>query len=130
MKSLINKDDWLKEVVNEHDLNSWNPEIEQCCTAQQFKLHLNGTPCDAWNTSAARVFVDHFLLTHSESYPDVWAVRRMVLKKTSAYIKSLIKSFREGRRSNDMKRTTRRAKNRQERKANVSTSKSFGCMVM
>lgn len=129
MKSLIQDDDWLKDVVSEHDLNNWNPETEECCTAQQFKLHLKGTPRDAWNTSAARVFTDHFLFTHSAQYPDVWAVRRMILRKTSAHVKSLIKAFREGRRGNEVKQAIRRAKNRQERKATVSTSKSFGCMV-
>lgn len=120
MKSLIKDDDWLKDVLSQHDLNNWNPEIEECCTAQQFKLHLNGTARNAWNVSAARVFADHFLINHSELYPDVWAVRRMVLKKTCAHIKSLIKAFREGQRGIDVNRATRRAKNRQERKANVS----------
>lgn len=127
MKGLIRQDDWLKEVINEHDLNNWNPEIEECCTAQQFRLHLAGTPCCPWNTSAARVFTDDFLKTHTEVYPDVWAVRRMVLRKTQAYIKSLIKAFRGNRRGKDLKDATRRAKNRRERKTNVSLSKQFGC---
>ncbi|KAF9642614.1 hypothetical protein BDM02DRAFT_3192944 [Thelephora ganbajun] len=103
MKGLIHEDDWLKEVVNEHDLNSWDLRTEQCCTAQQFKLHLT----------------DHFLSTHAQIYPDVWAVCRMVLKKTQAYIKSLIRTFCQNRHGDNLKLATRRAKNRWERKTNL-----------
>ena len=39
-----------------------------------------------WNTSAARVFTDSFLTTRSNTYRDIWPVRRMVLKKTRAYV--------------------------------------------
>jgi len=129
MKSLIHKDDWLKEVVSEHDLNSWNPDMENCCTAEQFKLHLKGTPCDPWNSSAARVFTDDFLLAHAGIYPDVWAVRAMVLRKTHAYIKSLIRAFREGNRGSNFKLAARKQKNKYERKAYVSPSERLNCMI-
>ena len=124
MKDLI-RGDWLKEVVTQHDLNDWNPDTGECCTAVQFKIHLKGTPCDPWNTSATRVFTNDFLRTHAEQYPDVWAVRRMVLKKTQAYIKSLIKAFREGLDGGPLKLAARRAKNRRERKTNVSPRGRF-----
>lgn len=130
MKSLIRKDDWLKEVVSEHDLNHWNPEIEECCTTQQFKLHLTGTPSDPWNSSAARVFTDDFLITHTELYPDVWAVRRMVLKKTRAYIKSLIRVFHQDNRGHATKQATKRAKNRYQRKADVSPLEQFSFVIL
>lgn len=120
MKELIHEDDWLKEVVNEEDVNRWDPRVEECCTADQFKLHLRGTARNAWNVSAARVFTDHFLVTHAELYPNVWAVRRMVLKKTAAYIKSLVRKFRQGNHSEDLRLAIKRAKNRRERKTNVS----------
>ncbi|KAF9642160.1 hypothetical protein BDM02DRAFT_3105986 [Thelephora ganbajun] len=119
MKGLIHEDDWLKEVINEHDLNNWNPEIEACCTAQQFKLHLVGTTCHPWNISATRVFADHFLTTHADKYPDVWGVHGMVLRKTRAYIKSLIRSFNQNRHGDDLKRATKQAKNQRERKTNL-----------
>lgn len=130
MKELIHQEDWLKEVVNEDDINNWNPEVEECCTAEQFKLHLRGTPCDLWNASATRVFADNFLRTHAETYPDVWAVRRMVLKKTTAYVKSLIRSFRENSRGGNLKLALRRAKNRRERKSNVSPPLQLGDEIL
>ena len=129
MRGLIHEDDWLKEVVHEHDLNNWNPEIEECCTADQFRLHLMGTPCDPWNSSAARVFANNFLHTHTETYPDVWAVRHMVLKKTRAFIKSIIKSFHQNRRGDALKGAAKRAKNRRERKTTVSPSKRLGSVM-
>src|ERR1700753_159231 len=86
MKGLFHNDDWLKEIVDEDELKNWNPQIEDCRTADQFKLHLGGTPCDSWNSSPCRVFASDFLRTYSELYPDVWPVRRMVLRKTKAYI--------------------------------------------
>ena len=119
MKDLV-RDDWLKEVVTQNDLNNWNPDTGECCTAEQFKINLKGTPGDPWNTSATRVFTNYFLRTHAERYPDVWAVCRMVLRKTQAYIKSLIKAFREGLRSGPLKLAAKRAKNRRERKTTVS----------
>lgn len=123
MRTLIHQDNWLKDVMNEHDLEDWDPTLRECCTADQFKLQLRGTPCCPWNASAARVFTDHFLQTHTEIYPDVWAVRRMVLRKTQACIKSLIRAFRQNGRSGDIKLALRRAKNRRERKTSVSPSK-------
>jgi len=121
MKQLINQDDWLKELVDDNELVRWDPKIQECCTPQRFKLHLGGTPCSAWNASACRVFVDDFLATHRTIYADVWAIRRVVLKKTQAYIKTLIRSFREKNRGENVKLAVRMAKNRRERKTNVST---------
>jgi hypothetical protein len=123
MKELIRKEDWLKELVNDYDINSWNSEVKECCTVDQFRLHFNGTPRSPWNFSAARVFTDHFLRTHPEIYPDVWAVRRMVLKKTQAHIKSLIRSFHDKDRGDNVKLAAKREKNRRERKTNVSPPK-------
>jgi hypothetical protein len=122
MKSLIRKEDWLKVVVREDELNNWNQDAQECCTPQQFRLHLLGTPSHPWNNSAIRVFAGDFLATHSDTYPDVWAVRRMVLKKTHAYVKSLIKAYRAGANGGELQRITRIAKNRRERKSNVSLS--------
>jgi hypothetical protein len=130
MRGLIRKVDWLKDVISENELNNWNPKVRECCTAQEFKLHLKGTPSNPWNASATRVFADHFLDTYSQIYPDVWAVRRMVLKKTRAYVKSLIKAYRESRRSDNLQLATKEAKNRRERKTNVSPSKRFGGAIL
>jgi hypothetical protein len=61
-------------------------------------------------------------------YPDVWAVRCMVLRKTRAYIKSLIKAHGESTRGGQLQLATKNAKNRRERKTNVSPL--FDVMVL
>jgi hypothetical protein len=122
MKSLIRQEDWLKVVICEDELNDWNQDAQECCTPQQFRLHLLGTPSHLWNNSAIRVFVGDFLATHSDTYSDIWPIRRMVLKKMQAYVKSLIKAYCAGVNGGELQQITRIAKNRRERKSNVSLS--------
>ena len=123
MKSLIRDDDWLKDTVSDQDIANWNPEFGDCCTADAFRLHLAGTTCNRWNESATRVFASDFLTKNADTYPDGWTVRSMVLKKTRAYIKTLIKKFRDhpSTQNEESKAEKKRVKNRRERKANVST---------
>ena len=120
MRSLIHENHWLKDTVPDQDIANWNPALGECCTAGEFRLHLAGTTCDAWNTSATRVFADDFLAKNTDIYPDTWTVRSMVLKKTKAYIKTLVKSFRDYPKSKEAKDAKKRAKSRRERKATVS----------
>lgn len=120
MAFLIPVDDWLEEVIYLDELNNWNPADRECCTARHFKLNLNGTPGDPWNASAARVFTNDFLLTHADLYIDVWPVRSMVLRKTRAHIKSLIKKFRLKHSTKAARDALKVAQNRRERKGTVS----------
>lgn len=122
MKSLIHEDDWLKDTVSDQDIADWNSQQpRECCTADTFRLHLTGTTCDRWNESATRVFTDDFLVKNADTYPDEWTVRCMVLKKTRAYIKTLIHCFRNAPKGKDAKDELRRAKSKYERKVGVST---------
>lgn len=121
MRSLIHTDDWLKDTVPDDDIADWDPKQEACCTAETFRLHLAGTTCDPWNASATCVFTDDFLLRNADTYPDDWTVCSMVLKKTKAHIKTLIKRFRDSPKNAAVKDEKRRTKNRRERKSNVST---------
>ena len=120
MKTLIPQAEWLQDVIHLDELQAWNPQAGPCCTPARFKLHLSGTPRNDWNISASRVFTDHFLITHSDSYEDTWEVYEMVLKKTQAYIKSLIKLYRQQFIGNDVVLKDRIAQRRYTRKVNVS----------
>ena len=95
MKALIPQENWLQNVISAEELHAWNPQTGPCCTPPTFKLNLGGTPLDEWNLSASRVFTDDFLTTHSASYDDTWENRQMVLKKSQAYIKTLIRLYRQ-----------------------------------
>jgi len=119
MASLIPQHEWLEDVIYLDELNQWDPADRKCCTARSFRLHLNGTPADLWNTSAARVFTDDFLLTHADLYPDVWPVRYMVLKKTRAHIKSLIRRYKLKHTTKPARDALKVMQNRRERKAAV-----------
>jgi len=120
MKTLIPERDWLKDVIHPDELQAWNPQAGPCCTPTSFKLNLKGTPLDDWNVSASRVFTDHFLATHPDSYNDTWEIRQMVLKKTQAHIKSLIKRYRQKDLGGDVLLRAKLAHRGQQRKASVS----------
>jgi len=123
MRTLIRDDDWLKDTVSDQDMADWNPELRESCTADTFRLHLSGTTCDPWNASATRVFTDDFLAKNADTYPNDWTVRCMVLKKTRAYVKTLVKNFRDAPKNKEVKKEMRLAKSRYERKVYVSTRK-------
>jgi len=120
MTKMIPPGDWLQEVIHPDELQAWDPNTGPCCTPATFKINLKGTPLDHWNLSASRVFTDHFLITHADSYHDTWEIRQMVLKKTQAYIKSLIRLYRQKSVGDEVALTNKLKHRRQERKASVS----------
>ena len=122
MKVLIPQDNWLQNVISPEELHAWNPETGPCCTPATFKLNLGGTPLDNWNLSASRVFTDHFLTTYSALYNDTWENRQMVLKKSQAYIKTLIRLYRQQFVGEVVTLQTRLAHRRRQRKTDVSDS--------
>lgn len=119
MAKLVPEADWLQDVIHPDELHAWDPEAGPCCTPDRFKLNLAGTPRDDWNISASRVFTDHFLAANPGSYQDTWEVRQMVLNKSQAYIKSLIKLYRQQRVGDDVTARNKLAHRRRERKAAV-----------
>jgi hypothetical protein len=120
MATLIPQGDWLQDVIHPDELQAWDPQTGPCCTPDTFKLSLKGTPLDNWNVSASRVFTDHFLAANTDSYPDTWEIRGMVLKKTQAYIKSLLRLYRKQFVGADVALQNKIAHRRRERKATAS----------
>ena len=120
METLIPRDYWLQDLLHPGELEAWDPEAGPCCTAAAFKLNFNGTPHDDWNVSASRVFADHFFMTYPDLYENNWDNRELILKKTQAHIKTLLRSYRKQFVSDDVARQTRIAHRRRERKTVVS----------
>ena len=120
MGTLIPKDSRLQDTIHPNELRAWNPLNGPCCTPDRFKLHLKGTARDDWNISASRVFTDHFLATHSDSYEDTWEIRQMVLDKTQAHIKTLVRLHREQFTDGDVVDQKKLAQRRRTRKTLVS----------
>lgn len=120
MERLIPDADWMGDTVPELEANSFNPVIRPCCDANNFRLHLEGTTCNPWNSSATEVFVEDFLSHHPEYPREVDSVRDMVLLKTRATITSMIKEYRKLKLNSDELDDLQLRKNRAERKRGVS----------
>lgn len=108
------------------DFNGFDPQQGiECCTASDLRFNLDGTPCDKWNKSATRVFVNHFLETYKQYPAHNRAVRSMVQKKTAAAIKSLIKSYRSKSVGEAEFEDSEVKRKRRERKRQVGNSSIF-----
>jgi len=108
-----------ESTVSLAEFQAFNPRQGECCTRDNFRLNLEGTPGDDWNKSAARVFVNDFLRTHNEYPANNRVVRLMVQKKTTAAIKSLIKSYRLKDVAGPLLAAAQKERNRKERKRTV-----------
>ncbi|KAF9790988.1 hypothetical protein BJ322DRAFT_999565 [Thelephora terrestris] len=106
--------------VNARDVAKFNPEIGECCTADDFRLHLNGTPSHVWNKSATRILVNSFLEKHKDQYEArIPVIREMVLVKCTAAVKYEIKKYKDEKKrapSSGSAEAQRLRKNRAERK--------------
>lgn len=120
MATLIPKANWLQDLIHPTEFQAWNPDNGPCCTPTTFKLNFRGTPRDDWNISASRVFTDHFLVSHSNLYEDTWENRELILKKTQAYIKTLLRSYRKQSIGQEVALEKKIAQRRRERKTTVS----------
>ena len=101
------------------EFQAFNPRQGECCTRDNFRLNLEGTPCDDWNKSAARVFVNDFLRAHDEYPADNRVIRLMVQRKTTAAIKSLIKYYCLKNVGSPLLGAAQKGRNRRERKRTV-----------
>ena len=121
VEELIPSDKWLKNTVTPQDIDDFNSKIGECCTADNFRLHLAGTPADTWNKSATRVLVNSFLEAHKQYESQNPDVRDMVMKKCGAAVISTIRQYRSGRkhRTENSRRLELDNKSRAERKRSV-----------
>ena len=118
---LVPSDKWLTNTVTSQDLDDFNAKIGECCTANNFRIHLAGTPGDSWNKSATRVLVNSFLEAHKQYDAQNTDVRDMVMKKCSAAVAGTIKKYKWGRkhRTENSRRLELDNKSRAERKRSV-----------
>lgn len=111
----------LENAVTAKDIDNFDPETEECCTPDTFRIHLAGTPGDTWNKSATRVFVNSFLAAHKDYEATNNVVRAMVMKKCTAVVGSAIRRYksRKVHRTKASRDLERRNKNCAERKRTV-----------
>lgn len=108
-----------ESTVSMADFQAFDPRRGECCTSANFRLNLEGTPCDVWNKSAVRIFVNDFLRNHNEYPADNRVVRLMIQKKTTAAIKSLIRDYRLKDVGSPQLGVAQKRRNRRERKRTV-----------
>ncbi|KAF9777823.1 hypothetical protein BJ322DRAFT_1015414 [Thelephora terrestris] len=108
----------MKNTVAKEEAGAYNPECGQCCSVAGFRVHLEGTACDAWNKSATEVFVGGFLQAYPTYNVADGSGRDMVRMKSQAALESMIRQYRKLRipQTLDELKGQRDHKNRQERK--------------
>lgn len=95
MRTLIKPDDWVVNKVTEQEAEAFNAALGPCCDTTTFRVHLGGTTCDAWNTSAIRVFVNGFLSTHPRYSPQDVSVREMIKARSRATLDTMIRNHQK-----------------------------------
>jgi hypothetical protein len=125
MRVLIPEYSWMQNTVGKEEAEKFNPALGPCCDTTQFRVHLEGTPCNNWNKSATSVFVNEFLKLHHSEFPSQEeVVQKMVELKTRAAIESMIRGYRKSKEAfNKAEQDEAKArKNRRERQRKVSSS--------
>lgn len=124
MRNLLGSN-WMKNTVPQREANGFDPELGHCCHLARFRVHLEGTTCDAWNRSATNVFVDGFLQAHPDYDATKEPVRDMVRMKAQATLDSMIRQYRKlNTRTMEELAEERAHKARQERKRKVNPAHS------
>lgn len=122
MRDLIPGNSWMRNTVTKEEAEDFNPDLGPCCDYTEFRLHLEGTPCDSWNKSATSVFVDSFLRIHPDYPSQKEVVKQMVEFKTRAAIESMIRNYRKSKDAHNSAEQDeiKDHKNRRERQRKVS----------
>ena len=109
------------KVPSRDDVGKFNGRVGQCCTIENFRPDLLGTPRSTWNQSVAQVFAKQYVKGPTAKSKDVTEVVRAF----GVHMKTLInsyKTFQASDTANDAKRRTRR---RYMRKSYVSAASRF-----
>lgn len=122
MQKLITPAKLTENTVTEQEATTFNPDLGPCCDSANFRVHLEGTTCNAWNKSAINVFVNRFLIAHPEYPSQEESVRDMVRMKSRATLESMIKRYRNVKTpyTDEELRALRLQRNSQERKRKAS----------
>jgi hypothetical protein len=102
-------------VENDGDVTSFNPHNGPCCTAENFRVNLNGNPKDPWNASAANVFVSDFIGCGTYACKNVEKIKGAFF----VHLKSLKRVFKKRQLDAVTIADAKRKAKRYQRKRNV-----------
>ena len=111
----------LSKIPTPEEVQDFAEEDEHrapCCTIDDFRPDLNGTPRSAWNTSVADVFVEAYM--SDGAYPCDNAA--LVEKYFVRHLRYLIGKFKERHTEREIIAARMKAKRRRERRNYVSHS--------
>ncbi|KAF7971542.1 hypothetical protein HWV62_20856 [Athelia sp. TMB] len=101
---------WTGIVAEDLDpgYNSENAQ-DECCTPEDFRIHISGNPKSSWNLSCGRVFVESFLTEYPDHdkarVRDAWATHFLTLQGS-------YKRFLQSKEEKDTKSAKRRRQGR------------------
>lgn len=107
------------------EVEGFNPQEGPCCSVQNFRPDLNNPAGTPWNASATNVFVKDFV--SAKVYPS--ASRFQVAKAFRTHLGRL-RTFYKEFRSGGVPPTTQKARNADERRRNVSTTRSLPVLLL
>ncbi|KAL4061726.1 hypothetical protein J3A83DRAFT_4101178 [Scleroderma citrinum] len=59
----------MPQPISQKEISAWDPNCGPCCTAENFRIDLEGYTRSGWNKSAAQVFATEYMKRHKgESY--------------------------------------------------------------
>lgn len=105
----------FNNIPTEDEIKSFDPKNGPSCTANDFKLDLEGFPRSPWNKSAAVVFARDFLAKYRAYECDESEIRDMWLRHTE----HLRETYRKHRQAQEITERARRDARRRTRKDGV-----------
>ena len=106
----------LDKLPSEEELQDFEDADEEarppCCTIDDFRPDLHGTPRSKWNTSIAEVFVDAYMAEGTFACDD----RALVRKYFVRHLRYLISMFKDRHTEQEVKLARLKQKRRKERR--------------
>ncbi|KAG2124084.1 hypothetical protein BD769DRAFT_1335918, partial [Suillus cothurnatus] len=79
------RDSPFDDVPTPEVIGAFNPRMGPCCTADRFRVDLEGTSRSPWNKSAAEFFATNF----RETYPEIKVTHQAVVKAWTKHFETL-----------------------------------------
>jgi hypothetical protein len=112
---LIGRENLLVNTVTPSEAASAGTSIQ--CTAQNFRIQIDGAPSSAWNRSAGKVFADS--LINATDYPDTPEMRQIIYEAFIAHVGFLTGRYRHKQKPHIEQEATRKRAAKQQRKSSV-----------
>jgi hypothetical protein len=108
-------------IASPASVAAYDPDVGDCCSAEDFLVDIVGYPRSAWNKSCARVFAESFLAKYEE-YCRPLAGAEEVEETWLTHLKTLRQTYAKQRSTDAKTEDANQRKRRGERKSQVSNN--------